>query len=185
MVTEYVLSAIKKIGKPPEELAEEVLRSHITLAYSLRKVLIEEFGSQGAKLVSKIWGFKTESDVKKFIRDRGIKEVDIPTLGLLAKAWWENSFLIPYEIVVNTKERHVAHITECPYWEKIKEVFGEEQAKKVYTREHMIDTEIEELKGIARAAGVLDKVIVKVNKIMCGGDDICEFVYEPKEPSPG
>jgi hypothetical protein len=176
-----VYEALKLIGRPAKYLLEKLLEAQASLAYCLRTVLTEQLGPQKAiGLISQIWGLRTEITLDRYIKELGLEKgkTDLRDLGRLAKLWWEGDFVTPYNIIENTPERHVGQIKICPFWEAIKRVLGEENARKMYTRKAMVDTTIKEFQGLARALGIPYPIDVSVEKLICAGDDVDLFIIK-------
>ncbi len=173
-MSEELEKARQMIGKPYVWLALGLLEGEASFAYALRKVLTAEFGPEkGSELVAKVWHLRAKLFAERFLRERSVEKPDISYVGLIAKAWWEREFAIPYEIVENTPDRHVGRIPMCPYWEVMRSIYGLGPTE-VYVREALTETTVAEFKGIAEALGL--NVEVEVRKLICCGDDECLFI---------
>ncbi len=174
-MSEELERARQVIGKPYEWIALGLLEGEASFAYALRKVLTAEFGpEEGSKLVAKVWRLRAKLFAQRFLEENPVAEPDISHVGLIAKAWWEREFAIPYEILENTPERHVGRIPMCPYWEVMRSMYGLGPTE-VYVREALTETTVAEFKGIAEALG-LGPIEVEVRKLICCGDDECLFI---------
>jgi len=168
--------ALAQLGSEPEELIRYLLGAQVNLAYALRVALTRKMGREKATpLIASVWGERARMTAERYVSEVGTKE-GLLSLGKITRLWWNREFLCPMDFVEHTEDRIVCQVSVCPYWEAVLNLFGDE-ARKYYNKETMTLTSIEELQGIRRAAGMDDAVDVECPKIMCGGDDVCQFVF--------
>lgn len=178
---ELLRRAVKEIGMPMEELLACAVVAQCRVMYAMRRTLTDLFGPEkAADIVASVCALRTRLATEKYMQEMGLRrgEADMTHLAKIAKRLWEEHFATPYEVVKATPDEHVGRIRYCPYFALLTATIGEEVAKKVYTRQAMILTEIKDFRDMADALGI--EVEVEVPKIICGGDDECIFIVRRK-----
>ena len=106
--------------------------------------------------------------------------VTMKQLGDLSKAYWE-SIGCPYKVTQETEDIHEAELEDCPYWQNMKELFGEAKARSM-TLKTEAHVSVNYYDAILKAMGIFDKFSFTMDRFLCCGDDCCRVRFQRRKP---
>ncbi len=112
----------------------------------------------------------------------GIKETVAPTmkqLGALSRKYWE-SIGCPYKVTKDTEDVHEAEIEDCPYWQNMVALFGEEKARSMTLKTEAV-VSVNYYDAVLRAMGIFDRVAFTMDKFKCCGDGCCRIRFQRRK----
>lgn len=153
---------------------EEVLQWHrafVALDHKSLIVLQRELGMNAAyDFYTNIWEQIALGALPVHKKHLGDGPIDLDYLGKLGKLYWE-SIACPYSSKT-TEDSHYGTIQSCSYWENMKAMFGEEEARSMTTKV-LAPCSINYYDTILKELGVGDKYMADMDKFICVGDDVC------------
>ncbi|MEW6273679.1 MAG: hypothetical protein AB1556_00975 [Bacillota bacterium] len=178
-----IFTALEKTGQSVEEALVAWVGAAAALDLLYWETLEEAFGARTAhRIYSKVWEKLALGNLDHVLDALGVRDnINIKTIGQISKVYWE-SINCPYTVVEETDDIHVGEITICPYWESLKEIFGEERARDC-CKKGMGATTANYYQAIIKALGKWDEIYATQDKCMCLGDDVCRVVFKKRKNS--
>lgn len=105
--------------------------------------------------------------------------VTMKQLGQLSKLYWE-SIGCPYKVTQDSEDVHEAELEDCPYWQNMKQLFGEDKARWMTLKTEAV-VSVNYYDAILKALGVFDKFAFTMDRFLCCGDDCCRVRFERRE----
>ena len=172
--------AVKGIGKPELYFVRSLLEGGVFFARCEQQVLDEELGVERSReLVGRIWGLWALEQGRKYCQEfqkQGIP-LDARLLGKIFRKWFEDNWLVTYEIVEDTADRHEGKITHCLDETLVKELFG----KGTGIFDNVYATSQLEAKAICKSAGLDEKFDGTFTGFICTGCSCDKVVFERKK----
>ena len=107
------------------------------------------------------------------------KEITMEQLAKLSRLYWE-SIGCPYKVTKDTADVHEAEIEDCPYWQNMKALFGEERARSMTLKTEAV-VSVNYYDAVLKALGIFDKFSFTMDKFKCCGDDCCRVRFERRK----
>lgn len=173
--------AVEKIGRTYREQMHVWASSYAFHDFMTWKTLTEELGREdGSRLFTKIWEKIAVWFAKTALEALKPSEVDIPTLGEIAKRGWD-TLAAPYVFVKDTREEHVGEVLICPFREfneGLRGLVGNEVMDEYWRL--TADTSDKYFNAIVEASGLGDDVEGGMDKFICTGNDVCRVFFRKK-----
>ncbi len=179
-----LFKAIEKIGQSPEEAAVAWVQAATTLDFLSWETMEEALGARQAHIIySRIWEKMAQNELPNVLAACGFqdkKDFSIQDIGKISKTYWEG-ISCPYTVVEETEDVHVGEISDCPYWENMKILYGEDRARDM-VKKGMGATTANYYQAIVKALGKWDDIYATQDKCICLGDDACRVVFRKRNP---
>ena len=117
---------------------------------------------------------------KKTVGITDDKNVTMKQLGELSRVYWE-SIGCPYKVTQDTDVIHEAELEDCPYWQNMKALFGEDKARSM-TLKTEAHVSVNYYDALLKAMGVFDKYSFTMDRFLCCGDGCCRVRFELRKP---
>jgi hypothetical protein len=193
-MSEDFVSKYIKMGKSAEEVALTSTKLCWRYFHHLFTGLVDEFGfEKGYELYYASMKPWAENGFREAIRKLGYTQEDLRDFRKLAKvleAGYMSTFALDYEFVELTDDKIVIAVKFCPNflwgtrWGLISDVGADPypQSCRYYMMESLMST-VQDLRTLAEIAGLLGDVEVRLDKVMCLGDNACHYVIERNDLS--
>lgn len=183
-IYEEIRKGMRDIGKPAEYFVRTLLEGNAYLGKSEQRVLERELGREKCeKLWNMIWSEWAEEQGRRYreqFEKQGVPR-DARLIGKIFRKWYEDNWLVTYEIVQDTPERHEGKITHC-LDEKIgKTLFGETESQPLFDYDHVYAASQMEAKAICKAAGLEEEYDFEFDGFICSGRSCDRIVFQRKE----
>ena len=179
-----LFKAIDKIGQSAEDAAVAWVQAATTLDFLSWETMEEALGARQAHIIySRIWEKMAQNELPHVLEACGLKEkknLSMHDIGEISRAYWEG-ISCPYRTVEETDDIHVGEVSDCPYWENMKILYGEERARDV-VKKGMGATTANYYQAIIKELGLWDEIYATQDKCMCLGDDVCRVVFKKRSP---
>jgi len=106
--------------------------------------------------------------------------VTMDQLGELSRVYWE-SIGCPYKVTKHSQTIHEAELEDCPYWQNMKQLFGEDKARSM-TLKTEAHVSVNYYDAVLKAMGVFDKYSFTMDRFLCCGDGCCRVRFELRKP---
>ena len=167
------------MGLRPKEEVLLWLRAFVALDYKTLVVLQRELGMNTAyEYYTNIWEQIALGGLPVHQKILGEGPIDLEYLGKLGALFWE-SIACPYSSET-TDDSHYGTIHGCAYWENMKAMFGEEEARSM-TAKILPPCSINYYDTILKELGVEDEFRADMTKFICVGDDVCTQNFHKKK----
>ena len=174
--------AIKTLGKPASYFVRTLLEGQIYFASCEEKILDQELGlEKSEELRNKIWSLWAEEQGKAYRKEfekQGVP-ADARLLGKMFRKWFEDNWLVTYEIVEDTPDRHEGKITNCLDEIMAKHLFGATQ--KLFDYDHIYAASQMEINTICKAANLHEEFNCSFTGFLCTGDCCDRIIFERKK----
>lgn len=177
-----IVSRLISIGKNPEELAVQSTKLMIRHTHHIESALIEHVGVEKAiQLYWEIYKPFCETGWQQTKDKLGVKEIkDLATFAKVLETVLASAWALLFNVKELSEDRMIGEVTFCPnpvYGTRPEEVYLD--LCRYYHYESVIITKIM-LDYWLDISGLSNKYETKLSKIMCLGDDSCEFIIERK-----
>lgn len=105
--------------------------------------------------------------------------VTMKQLGELSRVYWE-SIGCPYKVTQDTEDTHEAELEDCPYWQNMKDLFGEAKARSM-TLKTEAHVSVNYYDAILKAMGIFDRFSFTMDRFLCCGDDCCRVRFQRRK----
>jgi len=172
--------AILGAGEYLEEALLNWVRAFAVYDWSIWTFMERWLGSKLAMTIYMgLWETFSLAELDHWKSVVGIKEGATPTmkqLGALSRKYWE-SIGCPYKVTKDTQDVHEAEIEDCPYWQNMRALFGEEKARSMTLKTEAV-VSVNYYDAVLRAMGIFDRVAFTMDKFKCCGDDGCRIRFQ-------
>jgi len=180
MLTDKDHPAILGAGEYLEEALLNWVRAFAVYDWSIWTFMERWLGSKLAMTIYMgLWETFSLAELDHWKSAVGIREGATPTmkqLGALSRKYWE-SIGCPYKVTKDTEDVHEAEIEDCPYWQNMLALFGEEKARSMTLKTEAV-VSVNYYDAVLRAMGIFDRVAFTMDKFKCCGDDGCRIRFE-------
>lgn len=180
MLSDANFSAIKGVGDTIEEAILNWVSTFAVYDFSIYTYLEKHLGSKDClRLYMGLWesfALSALPAVKKAFGITEDTEIDMDLIGKISQAYWE-SIACPYIVIKHSTEVHEAQLEDCPYWQNMKAILGEEKARSM-TLKCEAAVSVNYYDAILKALGVFDKYSFTMDKFLCCGDENCTVRFE-------
>ena len=180
MLSDANFWAIKGVGDTIEEAILNWVTTFAVFDFSIYTYLERHLGSKEClMLYMGLWESFALGALPAVKQAFGITEdteIDMDLLGKISKAYWE-SIACPYKVIQHSAEVHEAQLEDCPYWQNMKAILGEEKARSM-TLKCEAAVSVNYYDAILKALGVFDKYSFTMDKFLCCGDENCTVRFE-------
>lgn len=174
--------AIKGSGKDIDESLLNWVRLFALLDFNIYTRLENNLGTKdGYPLYMGLWekfALAELDEIKKAVGISGPDDVDMDKIGELSKIYWE-TIACPYKVTRHDAHVHEAELMSCPYWDNMREILGEEQARSM-TLKCEAAVSVNYYEAILKGLGVFDRYSFTMDKFQCCGDDVCRVRFEKR-----
>jgi len=175
--------AILGAGDYLEEALLNWVRAFAVYDWSIWTFMEKWLGSKLAMTIYMgLWETFSLAELDHWKSVAGIKEGTAPTmkeLGKLSRLYWE-SIGCPYRVTKDTEDVHEATIEDCPYWQNMAALFGEEKARSMTLKTEAV-VSVNYYDAVLRAMGIFDRFAFTMDKFQCCGDDSCRIRFERRK----
>lgn len=174
--------SMKAIGKSPSYFVKTLFEGCVYLITCEQKVLEQELGSEKCEeLIEKImslWAVEQGKSYKEQFLKQGVP-ADARLLGKMYRKWFEDNWLVTYEVVEDTPDRHEGKITRCMDEIFAKRLFGEKQ--QLFDYDHIYASSQIEVNSMCKAAGLEKEFNCSHTGFICTGGCCDTIVFERKK----
>ena len=175
--------ATEKIGQTAEQAAVAWCQAATMLDFLSWETMEEALGARQAHIIySRIWEKLAQGGLPHVLAALGMedkKDFSIHDIGLISKEFW-SVVSCPYEVVEETDDIHIGEISDCPYWENMRLVYGDERAKDM-VKKGMGATTSNYYQAIIKALGKWDEIYATQDRCICLGDEKCRVVFKKRD----
>jgi hypothetical protein len=175
--------AILGAGEYLEEALVNWVRAFAVYDWSIWTFMEKWLGSKLAMTIYMgLWEAFSLAELDHWKSAVGIKEGVAPTmkqLGALSRKYWE-SIGCPYKVTKDTEDVHEAEIEDCPYWQNMVALFGEEKARSMTLKTEAV-VSVNYYDAVLRAMGIFDRVAFTMDKFKCCGDGCCRIRFQRRK----
>jgi hypothetical protein len=179
-----IFTALEKIDMSAEDAAVAWCNAAAMLDYLSWETMEEALGARQAHIIySRIWEKLAQAGLPVHLAALGWeKKTDFTMhdLGVLSKRFW-NSISCTYEVVEETDDILVGEISDCPYWEHMRIIYGEDLARDM-VKKSMGATTSNYYQAIVKALGKWDEIYATQDRCICLGDEKCRVVFKRRNP---
>ncbi len=176
-------ACIRLTGQSDKELCIESTKRFFRYLYVAYSTLEKEFGRKKAEKLywKNLW--KPLLDIKSVMNSLGIKKMkDLLTIAKVEHAFYAGAPCLQY-ITQPSRDKVVVVTTFCP-----NPIYGSRRGDRYIDRARFYSVEVKIptlnlMKRLIDYAGQTGKVEARIDKAICLGDDVCQFVFEKKEVS--
>lgn len=172
--------AIKDVGDSLEEAILNWVNTFAVYDFSIYTYLEKHLGSKDCmRIYMGLWESFALGALDHVKQAFGITDdtvIDMDLIGEISKAYWE-TIACPYKVIRHSAEVHEAEIEDCPYWQNMKAILGEEKARSM-TLKCEAAVSVNYYDAILKALGVFDKYSFTMDKFQCCGDENCRVRFE-------
>ncbi len=183
MLTDKDHPAILGAGEYLEEALVNWVRAFAVYDWSIWTFMEKWLGSKLAMTIYMgLWETFSLAELDHWKSAVGIKEGVAPTmkqLGALSRKYWE-SIGCPYKVTKDTEDVHEAEIEDCPYWQNMVALFGEEKARSMTLKTEAV-VSVNYYDAVLRAMGIFDRVAFTMDKFKCCGDGCCRIRFQRRK----
>lgn len=174
--------ALKSLGKPALYFVRTLFEGQVYLTSCEQEILDQELGlEKSEELRNKIWSawaVEQGKSYKKEFERQGVP-ADARLLGKMYRKWFEDNWLVTYEVVEDTPDRHEARITHCMDEIFAKQLFGQKQ--QIFEYDHIYSASQMEINAICKAANLDKEFDCSHTGFLCTGDCCDKIVFERKK----
>lgn len=176
--------AIFAVGESAEEAILNWVRAFAVYDWSAWTFLEKWLGAKEAlRIYMGLWEQFSLGELNHWKKEVGItddKNVTMDQLGELSRLYWE-SIGCPYKVTQHSETVHEAELEDCPYWQNMKELLGEDKARSM-TLKTEAHVSVNYYDAVLKAMGVFDKYSFTMDRFLCCGDDCCRVRFELRKP---
>ncbi|MEA4853049.1 MAG: hypothetical protein VB082_02085 [Christensenella sp.] len=176
--------ATEKVGQSAEDAAVAWCQAATTLDFLSWETMEEALGARQAHIIySRIWEKMAQNELDGVLRSLGMQDktdFSMKDIAEICKVYW-NGISCPYEVVELTDDVHIGEISDCPYWENMKILYGEDRARDM-VKKGMGATTANYYQAIIKALGKWDEIYATQDRCICLGDDKCRLVFRRRDP---
>ena len=176
--------ATEKVGQSAEDAAVAWCQAATTLDFLSWETMEEALGARQAHIIySRIWEKMAQNELGGVLKTLGMQDktdFSMKDIAEICKVYW-NGISCPYEVVELTDDVHIGEISDCPYWENMKILYGEDRARDM-VKKGMGATTANYYQAIIKALGKWDEIYATQDRCICLGDDKCRLVFRRRDP---